>query len=76
MVTLLDGPSPPRLVQFERLERTPIQPLLDFFRARRWTVFAVGDDCVPTTDEAAIQSAHDLMATSRPLDEFGVRSQP
>ena len=76
MVALLDGPSPPRLVQFERLERTPIQPLLDFFRARRWTVFAVGDDCLPTMDSAAIQSAHDLMATSRPLAEFGFRSQP
>jgi FkbM family methyltransferase len=76
MVSLLDGPVPPKLVQFERLERTPIQPLLDFFRARRWTVFAVGDDCMPTTDAAAIQSAHDLMATSRPLAEFGARSRP
>lgn len=70
MTALIDGPSPPKLIQFERLQRTPIQPLLDFFGMRKWTVFAVGDDGKPSTEHAAIHEAHDLMATPRPLDEF------
>jgi FkbM family methyltransferase len=76
MVALIDGRSPPTLIQFERLQRTPIEPLLDFFRERGWTVFAVDEDCVPTTEPAAIQRAHDLMATPRALSEFGMRGRP
>ena len=71
MTELIDGPTPPKLVQFERLERTPIRPLLEFFQSRDWTVFAVGDDCRPTTDAVYMLKAHDLMATSHPLVEFG-----
>jgi len=72
----IDGPFPPKLVQFELMDRTPIHALLDFFGERRWTFFAVGYDCLPTTVAASIQSAHHLIAMSRPRADFGVRSQP
>ncbi len=71
MASTIDGPGPPRLIQFERLAHTPLEPLLEFFESRRWTVFAVGDDLRPSTDADAIRAAHDLMATPRPLSEFG-----
>jgi len=71
----IDGPFPPELVQFEMKDRTPIHGLLDLLRPRRWTLFAVGDDCLPTTVAAFIQSARHLMATSRPLADLRVRSQ-
>jgi len=70
MTSLIDGPSPPCLIQFERLAQTPIQPLLEFFQVRGWTVFAVGPDCRPSTALSAIHGAHDLMATPLPLLGF------
>ncbi|CAM2069770.1 FkbM family methyltransferase [Sulfidibacter corallicola] len=54
--------TPIRLVLFERLPDTPIEPLRDFFKERDWTVFTLDGKGRPSFDEDAILAAHDLFA--------------
>lgn len=51
-----------RLIQFERLNRTPLAPLLDFFSEYGWEVFALGEGGATVFESAAVQEAHDLFA--------------
>lgn len=54
------GPFAPRPVQFEMMDRTLIPALLYFFSKGHWTLLAVGDDFLPTTVAASVQSADHL----------------
>lgn len=52
------------IVMFERLERTPIEPLLAFFADLGWQVFAVGRVGQPSYEPRSLAAAHDLFAWS------------
>ncbi len=51
-----------RLIQFERLKTTPLEPLLEFFKKRGWKVFALGKGKLPSFDGELIKHSHDLFA--------------
>lgn len=50
-----------KLIQFERLRTTPIEPLLNFFKQINWLVFALNDGKI-SYYQKDIYSAHDLFA--------------
>jgi FkbM family methyltransferase len=50
-----------RLIQFERLQSIPLDPILDFFERSRWNVFAL-ENGLSSFERAVIEKAHDLFA--------------
>jgi len=51
-----------RLIQFERLAETPLEPLLEFFRSRGWIVFCLVDPVTASLGDDYVKNAHDLFA--------------
>ena len=49
------------LIVFERLNRTPLPPLISLFRGLGYLAFAVDGGC-PTMEVNAAERAHDLFA--------------
>jgi FkbM family methyltransferase len=70
MEKLVKGTQPPRIIQFERLQNTPLDPLRDWFENKGWTIFMINENGSPSTSESDIVRAHDLMATSENVDSF------
>lgn len=51
-----------RLVQFERLSHTPLEPLLDFFGGKGWRVFALDETGEPDYSPSSVARSKDLFA--------------
>ena len=50
------------LIQFERLKTTPIEPLLKFFKDRKWQIFTLDSKGNLSYSQELINNSHDLFA--------------
>ncbi len=55
-----------KLIQFERLRTTPIEPLLKFFQEINWSIFALNNGKISYNKED-IYEAHDLFAVKKDI---------
>jgi FkbM family methyltransferase len=51
-----------KIIQFERLKTTPLEPILKIFKKHGWEVFTLNKDSIPSFDKEDIEKAHDLFA--------------